>query len=68
MAYYSNPFPAIVAALTMVVGLVHFKGGVQTLIEDYVHGITGKVLIVATTFLSYGAAAVALFAIARLAL
>lgn len=68
LAYYSNPFPAIVAALTMVVGLVHFKGGVQTLIEDYVHGFTGKVLIVATTFLSYGAAAVALFAIARLAL
>jgi len=68
VAYYSRPFPAIVAALTLLVGLVHFKGGVQTLIEDYVHGFTGKALIVAMTCLSYGAAAVALFSIARLAL
>jgi len=68
MAYYARPFPAIVAALTLVVGFVHFKNGVQVLIEDYVHGLARKVLIILTICLSYGAAATGLFAIARIAL
>lgn len=67
-AYFARPFPAIVAALTIVVGFLHFKGGVQTLIEDYVHGTARKVLIIVTTCLSYGAIGVGLFALARLAL
>ncbi len=67
-AYYSRPFPAIIAALTIVVGFKHFNDGVQVLIEDYVHGLAEKVLILAMTCLSYGAAGVGLFAIARLAL
>mgnify|MGYP003663751239 CR=1 FL=1 len=57
LAYYAKPFPAIVAALTLTVGFKHFNDGVQVLIEDYV-----------MTCLSYGAAAVGLFAIARIAL
>ncbi len=67
-AYYSRPFPAIVAALTLLVGFHHFNMGVQVLIEDYVHGIWEKVLILVMTCVSYGAASVGLFAIARLAL
>ncbi len=67
VAYYAQPFPAIVAALTFVVGFHHFNSGIQTAIEDYTQGITRKALIVALTCISYGAAAVALFAIARLA-
>ena len=67
-AYYSRPFPAIVAALTILVGFKHFNSGFQTLIEDYVHGPMEKVLIIGMTCLSYGAAATGLFAIARLAL
>ena len=68
IARFSRPFPALVAALTIVVGFMHFKNGVQTLIEDYVHGLTKKVLIIATICLSYAAAATGLFAIARIAL
>ena len=45
IAYYQRPFPAVVAALTMLVGFFHFRGGVQTLIEDYVHGFARKVAI-----------------------
>ena len=45
-AYYSRPFPAIVAALTILVGFKHFNSGFQTLIEDYVHGPMEKVLII----------------------
>ena len=66
--YYSRPFPAIVAALTLVVGFVHFRGGVQTMIEDYVGGLTRRIAIVAMICVSYAAAATGLFAVARLAL
>jgi succinate dehydrogenase / fumarate reductase membrane anchor subunit len=68
VAYYSRPFPAIIAALTILVTFKHFNGGVQTLIEDYVHGLAQKVSIVAMTCVSYGVAAIGIFAIARLAL
>lgn len=68
IAYFSRPFPAIVAALTIVVTFMHFKDGVQVMIEDYVHGTLQKVLIVGMICLSYGAAAIGLFAIARIAL
>lgn len=67
LAYYARPFPAIVAALTIAVGFHHFNSGIQTAIEDYAQGITRKALIIALTCISYGAAAVGLFAIARLA-
>ncbi|WP_171100969.1 succinate dehydrogenase, hydrophobic membrane anchor protein [Ruegeria sp. HKCCD7255] len=66
--YYAQPFPAIVAALTLLVGFKHFAEGAQVLIEDYVHGTMEKVLIILVTCLSYGAAAAGLFAIARIAL
>lgn len=68
VAYFSRPFPAIVAALTMVVGFMHFKDGVQVLIEDYVHGLAQKILIILMICLSYAAAATGVFAIARIAL
>ena len=67
-AYFARPFPAIVAALTILVGFKHFNDGAQVLIEDYVHGLMQKVLIILLTCLSYGAAAVGVFAIAKLAL
>ena len=67
-AYFARPFPAIVPALTILVGFKHFNDGAQVLIEDYVHGLMQKVLIILLTCLSYGAAAVGIFAIAKLAL
>ncbi|MFK7745785.1 MAG: succinate dehydrogenase, hydrophobic membrane anchor protein [Roseobacter sp.] len=67
-AYFARPFPAVVAALTMIVTFKHFAGGVQALIEDYVHGLSQKVAIVAMTCVSYAAMAVGLYAIVRLAL
>lgn len=67
-AYFARPFPAIVAALTIGVSMMHFKNGAQTLIEDYVHGTAQKVTILLVICLSYAAAATGIFAIARLAL
>ena len=68
LVYYARPFPAIVAALTLAVGFMHFKNGVRMMIEDYAHGMTREILIIAMICLSYAAAATGLFAIARLAL
>ena len=68
VAYFARPFPAIIAALTILVGMMHFKNGVQVLIEDYVEGLMRKVLIIAMICVSYAAAATGLFAIARIAL
>lgn len=68
IAYFSRPFPALVAGLTIAVGFMHFKNGVQVMIEDYTQGRTRKTLIIGTIILSYAAAATGLFAIARIAL
>ncbi len=65
--YYAQPFPAIVAALTIIIGMVHFKGGVQIMIEDYVQGLTRKILIIGTIGVSYGIMATGLFALAKIA-
>lgn len=68
LAYMARPFPAIVAALTLIVGMKHFRDGVQVLIEDYVHGGTQKYAIILMACVSYGLMAIGVFAIARIAL
>ncbi|MEQ9261512.1 MAG: succinate dehydrogenase, hydrophobic membrane anchor protein [Roseovarius sp.] len=68
LAYFARPFPAIVAALTLIVGFKHFADGVQVLIEDYVHGTAQKYAIILTTCLSYALMVTGLFAIAKMAL
>ena len=68
VAYYSRPFPAIVAGLTFVVGALHFKSGAQVLIEDYVHGLSRKVWIIFVTCLSYVITATGLFALIKIAI
>ncbi|MCB2095186.1 MAG: succinate dehydrogenase, hydrophobic membrane anchor protein [Rhodobacteraceae bacterium] len=67
-AYFARPFPAIVAALTIVVGFVHFKNGAQMMIEDYTKGLWRKALIISAACLSYAAIATGLFALVKLAL
>lgn len=68
LAYYARPVPAAIAALTFAVGFFHFRKGVQTLIEDYVHGTARKLLIIGMICLSYGFAALGIIAVLRLAL
>lgn len=67
-AYFARPFPALVAALTFIVGWKHFNDGAQVLVEDYVHGSPQKITLILVTCLSYAAMATGLFAIARIAL
>ena len=66
--YFGRPFPAIVAGLTFVVGLVHFRQGFQVLVEDYARGHARQLLIIGAACLSYALIGAALWAIVRLAL
>ncbi|THH36021.1 succinate dehydrogenase, hydrophobic membrane anchor protein [Aliishimia ponticola] len=68
LAYFSRPFPAIVTALMLIVGLYHILQEVTEAIEDYVHGVAGKLLIVAASAVSYTLMAAGLFALVKLAL
>ncbi|WP_417271401.1 succinate dehydrogenase, hydrophobic membrane anchor protein [Celeribacter sp.] len=68
VAYYSRPFPSIVAGLTLVVGFVHFMRGAQVLLEDYVGGLKRKLSIIAVNMFSYALMATGLFALVKLAL
>ena len=68
VAYLAHPFPALIAALTLIVGFEHFQSGAQVLIEDYVHGPAQKITIILIKCISYGLMAMGLFAIAKLAL
>jgi succinate dehydrogenase / fumarate reductase membrane anchor subunit len=67
-SHFSRPFPAIVSSVTLVVVLLHFKGGVATLIEDYVDGLSRKLWIFIMSFISYISIVIVLLSVARLAL
>ncbi len=68
VARFSRPLPALIVALTFVVGFLHFRSGVQVLIEDYAGGLTRTALVIAMICVSYAAAAAGVFAIVRIAL
>ena len=68
LATFARPVPAIVAALVLVVGLQHFRKGMQVVFEDYTWHSTRKVGIMVTTVLSYGLTATGLFALVKMAL
>lgn len=68
VATFARPFPAIVTALILVVGMRHFAMGATMMIEDYARGSTRKLLIIFATALAWVIAATGLFALARIAL
>ena len=65
---FSHPFPAIVSALVLVIGMRHFAKGAQTAIEDYAHGATRAALIMAANAAAYLTIAAGLYALIKLAL
>ena len=68
VAAMARPLPAIVVGLTLLVGLVHFRNGVQVVLEDYAHGAMRRILVIAAIIATYALLAVGLYAVARLAL
>ena len=67
-AHFAKPFPAIVTALTIWIGMMHFKNGARTMIEDYVHGYKRELFIIIAAVLAYAIAATGVFAILKMAL
>ena len=61
-----QPFYALIVAVTFTVGLLHFKSGIQVLIEDYVHGKMTKVWINFSIVLSYTLIGLTLFALFKI--
>ena len=68
LASFAQPFPAILSALVLVIGLQHFRKGAQMMIEDYARGSTRKILVIFVITFSYFLMACGLFALAKMAL
>jgi len=68
LAYFSRPFPAIVMAISLVVGILHLKNEAVEAIEDYIHGVAEKLTLIAVTAFCYTLIAVALLALVKMAL
>ncbi|MFN4157721.1 MAG: succinate dehydrogenase, hydrophobic membrane anchor protein [Gemmobacter sp.] len=68
VASFARPFPAILTALVLVVGMRHFAQGATTMIEDYTQGTTRKIAVISAMSLSYAIMATGLYALVRIAL
>lgn len=68
LAIFARPFPAILTALVLVIGMRHFAMGATTMIEDYLRGTAKKLAIIFVTSLAWVIGAIGLFALARIAL
>ncbi len=68
LATFSQPGPAILTGLVLVVGLQHFQKGALVMLEDYSHGSMRRVLIMLLVAMIYGLTATGLYALAKIAL
>lgn len=68
LATFAQPFPAILTALTLVIGMRHFAMGASGMIEDYLHGTARKMAIIFVISLAWVIAAVGIFALLKIAL
>lgn len=68
LATFARPFPAILTALVLFVGMRHFAAGATMMIEDYSRGTMRKALVITVIALSYAVTATGLFALVKIAL
>jgi len=68
LATFARPFPAILTALVLVVGMRHFAKGAQMMIEDYARGTARKMAVIFVYSLSAVIVATGLFALIKIAL
>ena len=68
VAYFSRPYPAIVTALFLIVGLLHYINGTQIMIDDYLGHTERKVAVIAAQLLGWAVIAAAVYALMRMAL
>jgi succinate dehydrogenase / fumarate reductase membrane anchor subunit len=68
LATFSHPFPAILTALVLAIGMRHFAIGATGMIEDYTRGTARKLLIIFVTSLAWVTGAIGIFALLKIAL
>lgn len=68
VATFARPFPAILTALVLVVGMRHFAMGATMMIEDYARASARKIFIIFAYSLSAVIVASGLFALLKIAL
>ncbi len=68
LLWLRQPVAAVPMLLLIVSVFWHFRLGVQVMIEDYVHGSTRVIAMLALNFYVLAGAAVALFAVMKIAL
>ena len=68
LVYFSQPYPAIVTALFLIVGMYHFVKGTRIMIDDYLDHTERKVAIILSQLFGWAVIAAAVYALARMAL
>jgi succinate dehydrogenase / fumarate reductase membrane anchor subunit len=68
VAYFGRPYPAIISALFIVIGMLHFIKGTRVMIDDYFQDTARKVAIIVSVIFSWAVIATAIFALAKMAL
>jgi succinate dehydrogenase / fumarate reductase membrane anchor subunit len=69
VTFLAEPVNAILMALFIIAAVMHMALGLQMVIEDYVHGEGGKVvLLVLNKFFAWVVGAAAIFALLKIAL
>ncbi|MFC3527270.1 succinate dehydrogenase, hydrophobic membrane anchor protein [Paracoccus mangrovi] len=68
VVYFGRPFPAIITALFVTVGMLHFIKGTRIMIDDYFQGGTRKAAIIISVIFGWAVIACALYALARMGL
>jgi succinate dehydrogenase / fumarate reductase membrane anchor subunit len=66
-AWLASPWAAVPLILLVVSVFWHFRLGLQVLIEDYQHGTSRVALMLLLNFFTVGSAAIAIFAILKVA-
>lgn len=68
IATFARPFPGILTALVLIVGMRHFAKGSTTAIEDYLRGSQRKAAVIFVHSLAALIAATGLWALVRIML